>query len=334
MSRFELTRRSALLGAAGAAAASLLSGAARAEDESLPAVQPLTKEQKEALDAIPIDPPPEKLVQDQHFLTSDEHTPERFHETMLGLGGVYIGVGPEQNYLFTSWAQPDVAIFLDFDQTVVDLHGVYKVFFLASADGPAVAQLWSSQGKAKALELLEQAASSPEELERWKETYKLGQKLIHIKMKALKLRFESNKIPCFLTDQGHFDFVKAMLQTGRVRAVRGDLTGDQAMNGVAKAARTMGMKVRCQYVSNVEQYFDYDTGLGSNLVVQPVDDDSLVLRTVFKGESKWDRYHYVIQKTKDFAAWLERPKIKRLKDIMDAVKMQKKGGAWILPGPR
>jgi hypothetical protein len=334
MSRLQLSRRHVLLGATAAVAGTLCPADARAEDEdALPEVKPLTKEQKKALDGIPIDPPPEKLVQDQHFMTSDEHTPERFHDTLRGLGGVYVGVGPEQNYLFTSWGQPDIAIFLDFDQTVVDLHGVYKAFFLASSNGPEVAKLWSTASKPKAIEVLEAAGGSAEELERWKEAYNLGQKLIAIKMKALKLRFESNKIPMFLTSQAHFDFVKAMLKTGRIRAVRGDLTGDQAMNGIAKAATAMSLPVRCQYVSNCENYFDYDTRIDDNMVVQPVDDDSLILRTVFKGESKWDRYHYIIQKTNDFTAWTKRPKIKKLKDIMDAVKMQKKGDAWVLPGP-
>lgn len=307
---------------------------AHGEDEKKPTVKPLSKEHQQALRDIPIDPPPANLIQDQHFLVSDEHHPERFEDEMRDLGGLYIGVGPEQNYLYAAWARPEIIILLDFDQMVVDIHELYAIFILAADTPEELVKLWWKREKQKGVALIEQAVTDPERRAHLLKVYAGSQRPIYNRLNSLRIRYGAMKLATFLTDQGHFDFIKQMLQAGRVRAVRGDFTKDKAMNGVARAARKIGVPVRCIYLSNVEQYFDYDNGLRKNVEAQPSDDASKILRTVYKGETKYERYHYIVQADGDFRAWLKTD-VKNVRAMMEKAykRIKKTKKAWILPGP-
>ncbi|HXW04181.1 MAG TPA: hypothetical protein VD833_03035 [Vicinamibacterales bacterium] len=60
-----------------------------------------------------------------------------FATTVQGLrprGGVYLGVGPEQNFSYIAAIRPDMAFVIDIRQENRNLHLLYKVLFEASAD--------------------------------------------------------------------------------------------------------------------------------------------------------------------------------------------------------
>lgn len=327
-----LTRRALMCGAT--AALVVPSVGAQAEEKKQPAVKPLSKEHRQALRDIPIDPPPANLIQDQHFLVSDEHHPERFEEQMRDLGGLYIGVGPEQNYLYAAWAKPEIIILLDFDQMVVDIHELYGIFILAAETPEELVKLWWKREKQRGIALIKKAVADDERQEHLLKVYVGSQRPIYNRLKSLRIRYGAMKLDTFLTDQGQYDFIKEMWRAGRVRAVRGDFTKDKAMNGVAKAAKQIGVPVRCIYLSNVEQYFDYDSGLRKNVEAQPSDDASKILRTVYKGETKYERYHYIVQDDGDFRAWLKTD-VKNVRSMMEKAykRIKKTKKAWILPGP-
>jgi hypothetical protein len=283
---------------------------------------------------IPMDPPPENLIQDQHFLVSDEHHPERFKTQMTDLGGVYIGVGPEQNYLYAGWSKPEILILLDFDQMVVDIHEIYRVLIQA-ADGPeALVKIWHKSEKKTAIAAIKAAVTDLDEQNNLLRVYRGSRRPIYNRLNSLRIRYKSMKLATFLTDQEQYDYVKNLFETGRVRAVRGDLTKDKAMNGVAKAAKELGVPVRCIYLSNVEQYFDYENGMAANCKAQPTDDVSKIMRTVYKGKTKYERYHYCVQRDDDFRAWLATD-VKNLREMMIKAykRITKTKNAWILPGP-
>lgn len=309
------------------ATATLLAPAADAGPPSA-----LSPEARRALEAIPRDPEPPKLIQDMHYVVSDEHQPEHFREAITDLGGVFVGVGPEQNYYFAGWARPEVLILLDFDQMVVDLHHAYRVFFLHAKTSAELIDLFAQKNEGQALALLAAAGDGPGDPAAMQAAYKHGRRLIHFRLQNMKARYEATGIPTFLTDQGQYDFVVDLWKSGRVHAVRGDLTGDQAMNGVARAARQLGLPVRGVYLSNVEMYFGYNDGFRNNLTTQPTDDRSLVLRTLYKGD-RYERYHSIVQTAADSTAWLQRKDVRRFKDILDKARVQVKKKTWFLPGP-
>ncbi len=296
------------------------------------ALTALSKKERKVLAGIPEDPPPKALsAGDNHFLVSDEDQAERFIPH-LPQGGIYVGVGPEQSYLYASWARPVLLILVDFDQMVVDLHGIYAAFFLEAPDGDGVVTRWGkpAAGRAAIAARVRDAARRKTLLA----LYDSARKVVHPRLQRLRERHEKGKVKSFLTDQAHFDYVKALLSTGRTRALRGDLTGERTMKGVAKAARALGEPVRCLYLSNVEFYFDYESGLGDNCAVQPTDAGSAVLRTVVRTEGE-GRYHYCVQRANHFRGWLEAG-VDSVGQMMARAfgRIRSDRGVLVIPGPR
>ncbi len=298
-------------------------------------VKPLSAKAQRVLAAIPSDPPPPKLIQQQHFLVSDEYRPERFRTAIRNLGGIFVGVGPEQNYLFASWAKPEVLVLLDFDQLVVDLHGVYRAFFLNAPDAPAFLTLWSAKGRAQARAIIAKEATSAAQRSAMLSVYRQGRGLIALRLESIRRGLSAQSIESFLTAPAQYRFIVSMLRAGRVKAIRGDLTGKLTMRGLAAASKQLGMPVRGLYLSNVEHYFDYSSGLGPNVTALPIDKRSMIIRTAVK-HNKHDRYYYVAQRAADFRAWLGQTTIRRMTDMFKRLKRRRRrklGEAWLLPGP-
>src|SRR5690606_20452462 len=105
---------------------------------------------------------------------------------------------------------------------------------------------------------------------------------------------------------------------GRIRALRGNLKGPTTLYGIGEAARKMGVPIRVFYPSNAEEYKlfrPYGPQFTKNLRNLPVDDRSLVLRTIsiqrgrlpwadgWKGVSRVG-FHYNTQKLSLFQDWL------------------------------
>ena len=298
-------------------------------------VKPLSAQAQRVLAAIPSDPPPSKLIQQQHYLVSDEVRPERFRTAIRDLGGIFVGVGPEQNYLFAGWAKPEVLVLLDFDQLVVDLHAVYRAFFLNSPNPKAFLALWSAKERARARVIIAKEAKDATQRAAMLTVYQQGRGLVELRLETIRQSFSVQSISCFLTEPAQYRFLVALLRAGRVKTIRGDLTGKQTMKGLAQAAKQLGMVVRGLYLSNVEHYFDYSSGLGPNITALPIDERSMIIRTAVK-HNKYDRYYYVAQRAEDFRAWLRRTTIRRMTDMFKRLKRRRRhklGQAWLLPGP-
>ena len=103
----------------------VLAGSAHAEQVAVPQSGSLSLFQ-----SLPRDPAPEEITRNQHYWISNEQRLDLFHDPIKDLGGVYVGVGSDQNYLHAGWAKTEVLVLMDFDQKIVDLHGVYRVAFL------------------------------------------------------------------------------------------------------------------------------------------------------------------------------------------------------------
>jgi hypothetical protein len=75
-------------------------------------------------------------------------------------GGVYIGVGPEQNFTYIAAMRPSIAFIVDLRRDNLLLHLLYKAFFQAAPDRGAFVQLlfgrpppgdWTTDSRAEAL---------------------------------------------------------------------------------------------------------------------------------------------------------------------------------------
>jgi len=322
-----IARRELLAGTVGASLLGVGDGSA----DDLPA---LTDAQRRILTSIPSDPSPEKLTNDQHFLVSDERHAERLRHALADLGGIFVGVGPEQNYLYAAWAGARILVLLDFDQVVVDLHGVYRAFLRAAATPSRLVDLWRADATYLAKDALAADEPDPKRRGHLQQLYRRARPMVHARLHAIATMHRKLGVASFLTDAKLYEHVRGLVLKGRTVAVRGDLTADRAMRGVARAARKLKEPVRGLYLSNVELYVDYAGGLAENCRVQPTDAKSKILRTVFKSPKAHDRYHYCEQRADHFEAWLDTG-VEDLDAMMKAAdgRIDRTGPAWIIPGP-
>ncbi len=295
-------------------------------------VKPLSKAHKAALAAIEADPAPKDVIQGTNYFISNERHPHRFYKSLKDVGGMYVGVGAEQGYLFTSWAKPEIIVFADFDQMVVDVHTLYAVFLRASSDADAFIARWDKKNDAASRALVEKAVSDAKARSRILKAFERSRVAIHPRLSGLKMRYENLGIPTFLGDAADYRWMVEMHEAGRVRAVRCDLTGDKAMKSIAVAAGKLGTPVRGLYLSNVEFYFDYTSGLGDNLRRLPVDESSVVIRT-YPFKQKDADYRYFVQKLTDFHAWLDTD-VASFRAMFTADAGTLRDNVWYLNGPK
>jgi hypothetical protein len=79
---------------------------------------------------------PDGHFQDENYL-SNERTYQRVIPRLLGAvpaAGVYLGVGPEQNFTYIAALRPKMAFIIDVRRQNMMLHLMYKALFELSAD--------------------------------------------------------------------------------------------------------------------------------------------------------------------------------------------------------
>lgn len=270
--------------------------------------------------AIREDPAPPELTRNSHYWISNEHSHFLWRERIAGVGGAYLGVGSDQNYLLAAWARSSLLVLMDFDGAIGDLHGVYKVAFAAAETPAAFLTLWGKTKEEELRGLVEAAYTDPEERKRVTRALKIARALVYSRLSRTRRDYEKRGVPTFLTDQADYDHVRKLWADGRVFAMRGDLTGDQTLVDIAAALEKAEVRLGVLYFSNAEQYFDYGPSFRRNMLRLPVQDDAVVVRTLgWKGHGfvEGEQYHYTIQPARKFAAWMRDNKIVSLGRLLN-----------------
>jgi hypothetical protein len=278
---------------------------------------PLAPEQAALLAAIPADPPPEHITNDAHFISSNENQHYLWKEALeKAPGGVFVGIGTDQNYIMAPWSRPDVLVLVDFDQLVIDLHQIYRLVFLHAKSAREFVRLWLPSHEKDIAALIEAEYKDEAERKHMIDALHETRGFVSIRLKQLKETYTELKIKTFLDDPAQYDWLVGMWKAGRVRAVRGDLTANLTLKGIADAAKKLSLPVRVLYLSNTERYFKYEQPFKDNMLAQPYDDKSVVLRTVGlapKGGN--DPYLYLVQKVDNFDVWLRDPTVTNITRI-------------------
>ncbi|MCP4599687.1 MAG: hypothetical protein GY847_03970 [Proteobacteria bacterium] len=284
----------------------------------------------EAFGAIRADPRPEKLTRGSHYWISDEKRHDLFKEAITDKGGVFIGLGTDQNYLMAGWSRPEILVPLDFDQMVVYLHYAFRVVFLNAKTPKEFINSWSDDRFKKTKQLIQDAYADKDSkfLKGVLHAFKKGRRLVYPRLKRVLRSYRRLKIPTYLNDEAQYRFVVQLFETNRVFPVRGDLTASKTVKDVAKAASNIGLPVRTMYLSNAEQYFKYSTDFRENMFALPFDEQSVVIRTVGK-RTPWSAdglYEYVVQSGENFHLWLKYPKTYTVWTMVNARKVDKRTG--------
>jgi hypothetical protein len=278
---------------------------------SAASISPLAPELQEALDAIRPDPRPKEIIKGTHYVVSNEPNQHLFREAIKDSGGLYVGVGAEQNYLFMGWSRPEVAVLVDFDDVIPRLHHIYASLFRRLDTPEALLGCWTGkvQGEGASPCSSDQVVSWLTEdyegdiLKGVKNVWKFSRPRIAPHLVSLRDHFTKLGVPSFLTDQATYTFVAEMVRAGRVRAVRGDFTKRRTMTDIAAFARKACLPVRTLYLSNVDDYINYYIGQHrKNMVGLPGDERSLVMQTEPSGGHT---YHYLVQPLSVYREWLQ-----------------------------
>lgn len=308
-----------------------LACAARASAQDLPRLPPPAAA---AFAAVRPDRPPAEIIRDTHYVISNEDRPQAFHDPIAGLGGVYIGVGSEQNYVLSGWARPEVLVLMDFDQVIVDLHRAYGAFLQAAKDGAELIDLWRPGSEARALAIIAAAYPEPQRQAGVVRAYRIGRNPIPARLEKVRRVLAAAGVPSFLDDPAQYAYLSGLWRAGRVFPVRGDLTADQALRDVAAAAQKASLPVRVLYLSNAEKYFPYGPGFKGSVLALPFDERSRVLRTAAR---QIGHYVYIVQEGRGFQAWLRKPGIQSIYQLARLRDPAPEGTAALirrLPGAR
>ena len=267
---------------------------------------PMPAHIRAAFDAIPPDPAPPELTRNSHYWVSNEEGHWIVRDTIANIGGIYIGVGADQNYVMAGWARSSFVIMLDFDQQIANLHAIYGVIFKQAATPEEFLSYWHND-RAGDVDALLDAAFPGERAETLKRTARTALSLCGARLRRLAREYTRDGVTAFVNDQTEYDYIRMLWRNNRVFAIRGDLTAASAMTGIARVATEHNMPVRFIYLSNAEQYYTYTPQTVLNITSMPFDDQSWILHTRQYGT--WSRviegnYHYGLQRGADYAAWL------------------------------
>lgn len=263
---------------------------------------PLPQAWSDAFAQLVSDPRPQALVRDTHYIVSNEDNHFVWRTSIEGRGGIYVGVGTDQNYLLAGWTRPELMVLLDFDQVVVDLHRVYGVIFLNSPTPHDFLDLWEDRNVRRVEELIEALKVDAPTRRGMLAAYRMAHFAVPRRLRRVEAAYKPMGIRWFLNDMDQYRYLVEMFRTGRVVTIRGDLSIGGAMSSVAGAIAKVGGVTRTVYLSNAERYFPYTTGFKKSLLALPTDDRAQILRTRARMSGA---YEYIIQDAANFKRWLD-----------------------------
>ncbi len=244
-----------------------------------------------------------------HYVKSNEIRHDVWFPYIAGHGGAYIGVGSDQNYTLIATARSELVFLLDIDINVVRLHRIYEVLIEASADPETLLQRWHEDSKAESIALLEQAFAELDEPERKRliRQYKASRETVYRHLKIVIRRTRDGAATSWLSNPELYAHIRTLYQNDRIRAMGGDLTGGRSLMAVGAAAKALEVPVKVLYLSNAEEYFKYVSQYRENVRNLPLEDNSVVLRTIYSKE--WVHadglWGYQVQRLADFQTRLE-----------------------------
>ncbi len=258
------------------------------------------------------DPPPEALTQGHSYLTSDESELYLFKPYVTQRGGLYVGIGTDPNYVFAAWSKADVAVLVDFDQNVVDLHQVYAAFFAKAATPAEFVALWEKKNEEAAHAAID--AFDAKRAKRLKRIYKSGRRKVLPRLEWMRDHWPTLGASTFVDDLEQYRFIAKMSKEGRIYSVRGDLTKDKTMKDIGKFAKKHDLKVTTLYLTNAEYYFTFETGdYVANITGLPMEDDSIVLHTFPRSQKE---YRYIFETGPHYQAWVKSGKMADLRELI------------------
>ncbi|MEQ8353642.1 MAG: hypothetical protein RH862_19355 [Leptospiraceae bacterium] len=275
---------------------------------------------------------------------TNEDRLDLFESHVKDRGGAYVGVGSTQNFTLAAWAKSEWIWLMDFTRVVVATNKIH-IAFLQECPTPAeFRKLWEPGSKTRALEVIEKHYAGQPDYDLIRKAWSISGPFQRRRFRYDDVIHEKFQFHGWLNSKETYDHIRGLALKGRIQAVRGDLKGPTTVKSIAEQAKKMGIVFRMVYYSNAEEYFPLGDDFRSNWTSIPVDEKSLIVRTisVYRGQLPWapgselstDRgFHYVLQSAPHFQKWLNVGKEGlRIEDIVRTGKTDKENGITIIEG--
>ncbi|MCC5813151.1 MAG: hypothetical protein JJT78_00210 [Leptospira sp.] len=268
---------------------------------------------------------------------TNEDRLDLFEPKVRGIQGGYVGVGSTQNLSLAAWAKSEWIWLMDFTKIVVRTNRV-NIAFLQEAKTPKeFRNLWENKSEKEAFALIEKFYENDPQLPDYKKAWKTSKPFQQKRFRTDDKVFKKRGTKLWLYDQENFDHIRNLALNGRIQAIEGDLRGPITVLSIAEQAKKMNIKIRSIYFSNAEEYFTLQGQFRTNWTSIPVDEKSVVIRTISVKKYKFpwaedsdfstDRgFHYCIQPALNYQQWLTHaPDTLKVAEILDAGKTDKSG---------
>ncbi len=268
-----------------------------------------TAEQAAIFSGSPEEPPPKERTDDQHYVHSNEQHHELFFPYIRDAGGGYVGVGSDQNYTLAAHARSEWVWLMDYDTVVNHMHMAVMALVAEAGDAGAYMHLWSKESEETALGIIGKAYAGSPDVEEIQRVYRKYRSMTAGYNERVTTRARAGKCAFWLHDKGSYEYIRALVTAGRVRALRGDLREEITLTGIGEAAGKLGTTIRTVYLSDAESFFHYTAGFRKSFASLPMDERSVILRTAsgkFFGISKADyQWHYNVHSGLHFQGMMD-----------------------------
>lgn len=270
----------------------------------VPASGPVTGELAALLARLPSEHTPDP---GEHYPVSNEWRHDLFLPSIRDLGGIFVGVGPDQCYTLAAMQGAQLAILVDFDLQVPLVHRMYEVLVGESATPDELVARFD-EGQARATSgLLERGLAGDARAPAILRLFDRHRARWSRYLRAVRRSTRDGVPGSWLADEALYGRVRALFREGRVVALNGDVTASMTMRSVGRLTRLLELPVRVLYLSNAEQFFPYTRQFAENVGGLAMDERSVVLRTFRASGATYparDRWHYVVEPLAGFRARL------------------------------
>lgn len=255
----------------------------------------------------------------RHYLWSNERRHDLFFDDLRSLGGGYIGVGADQNYSLAAAARADRVWLVDLDAEVIYLHHLYLALVARAPTAAEFLRLLGSAREPQVAAALVARGLDERQQQGALEIFRAHQTLLRRKLERTASYFPGGAAANWLNDPALYQHLRQLVESGRIVARLGDLNGPRTMQQIGEEAERDEVPVRVLYLSNAESWFRYNSRFVRNLSALPIDERSVVLRTVKSdvlGYPAGDVWHFSVQRADDFRMKLSGRGYDRIEDIM------------------
>lgn len=266
----------------------------------------------------------------RHYMWSNERRHDLFAGELTGVRGGYVGVGGDQNYTIAARMQADAIWLIDLDAAVVRMHRLYIALLKESATPAEFLGHLGKRSTAAVRAAVEKHYPEAAEQRAILEIYYAYRADLEQHLRGEQRRLLGKQPATWIADEASYQHLRTLAQKGLMVPRLGDLNGPSTMQEIGAAATRARLPIRALYLSNAESWFRYSPALARNVGSLPLDERSLVLRTVKSSLLAYppgDIWHYSVQRGDDFKQKLTRPSYAKVDVAMlDAVLVKKQTG--------